>query len=144
MPMRRRAELRGLSSDHHSALILALRCKRISPSPGFDFASFWRETCETFERQLEPHFHIEEQFLLPALERLGEAKMAGRIRSEHAALRALRDDPKASAQTAIELGTLLERHIRFEEREVFEPIQDRLDPSVLAAIADATIEKSSR
>jgi hemerythrin-like domain-containing protein len=92
---------------------------------------------EAFSKHLDPHFEVEEQHLLPALEAIGEASLASRIREDHRALRALRKSDVPSPTLINHFGELLESHIRFEEREVFDPTQDRLPGHALKDIAAA-------
>jgi len=138
-------ELRGLSDDHHTGLVLARRCRQAA-RPGSDPSPevMWEQVLEAFSSHLEPHFQIEERYLLPALEAIGEASLARRIREDHGALRALRDAGAASRAAIDHFGALLESHIRYEERQVFEPTQDRLPARTLEAIAAAcrAIERS--
>ena len=89
------------------------------------------------ESHFEPHFRIEEEILLPALQAVGEAPLADRIREEHAALRRAGGDPMPEAAAVREFGQLLHDHVRFEEREVFEPLQDRLPEDALRALERA-------
>jgi hypothetical protein len=136
--MKRRSELRDLSDDHHTGLVLALRCKRTAQgTSGFSVADTWRQVQEAFTQHIEPHFGIEERYLLPALEALGEASMASRVRDGHAALREASAGGPPADRLVVEFGELLERQIRFEEREVFDKTQDRLPRGVLDAIAEA-------
>ena len=136
--MKRDPRLRDLSDDHHTGLVLARRCKQAtrakSASPP---DAVWAELRAVFVRDLEPHFRIEEQHLVPALEAIGEAALASRIREDHDALRSLRDSEAATAAELQRFGELLQAHIRFEERQIFDPTQDRLPPSALEAIARA-------
>ena len=97
----------------------------------------WEEVLEAFSSHLEPHFQIEEQHLLPALEAIGEASLASRIRQDHAVLRALRESGGSSRSVIERFGELLDAHIRYEERDVFEATQDRLPASALKAIDSA-------
>jgi hemerythrin-like domain-containing protein len=97
----------------------------------------WNQVLEAFANHLDPHFQIEEEHLLPALEAIGEASLAGRIREDHSALRALRESRAPVRTLIVQFGELLESHIRFEERQVFEPTQDRLPARGLKAIAAA-------
>lgn len=139
--MKRVPELRDLSDDHHTGLVLARRCRQAArPGAAVQPEALWRELREAFAGHLEPHFQIEERHLLPGLEAIGEASLAARIRDEHAALRALRDAPAPDRAGLARFGELLEAHIRFEEREVFEATQDRLPAPTLAAIAAACRE----
>lgn len=136
--MRRVAELRDLSDDHHTALVLARRCRRqVAERPTADL---WREVQATSALHLEPHFRIEERYLLPALESIGEGDLATRIREDHAALRALRRSDQPTPQILQDFGRLLQEHVRYEERRVFDPTQERLPKAALRAIAQACQE----
>lgn len=136
--MKRVPELRDLSDDHHTGLVLARRCKQVGRA-GFELSSetVWNHVLEAFSSHLDPHFQIEEQHLLPALEAIGEASLASRIREDHSALRALRESKTLDPTLINHFGELLESHIRFEERQVFEPMQGRLPARALKAIAAA-------
>lgn len=136
--MRRVPELIALSHDHHSALVLARRCKQSAlPAAKVLPAEAWRQVREAFPVHLELHFVIEERFLLPALEEIGESAIVERIRSDHAAMRTLAADAAAGTDAIARFGLLLEAHVRFEEREVFDVAQQRLAAAVLEEIADA-------
>lgn len=136
--MKRLRQLRDLSDDHHTGLVLARRCRR---SPEVDAAEtlerLRRLVHEAFAGHLEPHFRIEEEHLLPALETIGEAPLARRIRDDHQALRALACADAMDRASLSRFGELLDAHIRFEERQVFERVQHRLPDDVLDAIAAA-------
>lgn len=138
--MKRIPELRDLSDDHHTGLVLARRCRQCArPGSELSPAEVWAQVQASFRTDLEPHFQIEERHLLPALESIGEGPMAQRIRRDHAALRALcdADASTADASSVASFGVLLKSHIRFEEREVFDSVQDRLPADALASIAAA-------
>ncbi len=140
--MKRSAELKPLSHDHHQALFVAMQLKRASPEDGpFAFQAFADFVRETGDR----HFRIEEEILLPAwLAGVGAAAepaaLAARVAAEHLEIRA-RARRLAAAGPAPdelrELGDLLERHVRFEERELFPLIEDALDET---AIRDLGLE----
>ena len=136
--MKRIPELRDLSDDHHVALVVAQHCKRASrPDSEVTPEQIWEQVLETFSSHLEPHFQIEEAHLLPALCAIGETSLADKIREDHAALRGLRDTSPPSLVLVQRFGELLESHVRFEERQVFESTQDRLPERALVAIAQA-------
>lgn len=97
----------------------------------------WEQIREAFSEHLAPHFHIEEEHLLPALEAIGEGALAEHVRADHTALRALLAADAPDRPSILRFGELLESHIRYEERQVFEPTQDRLPASALQAIASA-------
>ena len=136
--MKRVPELRDLSDDHHTGLMLARRCRQAGRSDSeLSPPQVWKQVLEAFESFLEPHFRIEEEHLLPALEAIGEASLAKRIREDHTAMRELRESEAPSRDSVERFGALLESHIRFEERQVFESTQHRLPARALEAIAAA-------
>ena len=136
--MKRRAELRDLSDDHHTALVLARRCRQAArPAGSTSPAEVWQQIIEAFESHLEPHFQIEERHLLPALEEIGRPELAQRIREDHASLRELVRSEPPTENLLERFGRLLESHVRFEERQVFEPTQYLLPADALRAVADA-------
>jgi hypothetical protein len=117
--MKRDRRLQGLSSDHHQALVLARR------AAGGELDA--EEVRARFERELAPHFAIEEELLLPALD---DAALVARTASDHAAIRAAlaRGDLAGFAE-------LVASHVRFEERELFPACEERVSPEVLDAVA---------
>jgi hypothetical protein len=135
--VKRIPELRDLSDDHHTALVLARRCRQWAKREEEALAGAGRELREAYATHLAPHFEIEERHLLPGLDAIGEPALAERIRADHAALRALLAAPAFDRASLERFGRLLEAHVRFEEREAFEVAQLRLPAPVLRAIAEA-------
>ena len=136
--MKRVTQLRDLSDDHHTGLVLARRCRKAGDSgSGLSPEQVWEQVLEAFSSHLEPHFQIEEQHLVPALEAIGETALADRILKDHVALCSLRESKHVDRKLVGRFGELLESHIRYEERQVFEPTQHRLPSRSLAAIASA-------
>ena len=131
--MKRTVELSPLSRDHHVALEHALRLRRAS-------AGNLTQVVAAFLAFLSgpgrAHFAQEEQVLAPELPADGAAlgrRMAGeheRILSEAAALGITPDVRRAHA-----LGELLNRHVRFEERELFPVLEASLSPARLRDVA---------
>jgi len=119
--VKRHPDLRPLSEDHHTALVLARRTRRAAERGGDDAGALdaqWRDVVRAFAAELEPHFATEERWMLPRLEESGETRLVERTRADHARLRELVRDA-ASAPVLAEFAALLERHVRFEERELF-------------------------
>lgn len=126
--MKRHPHLQPLSDDHHGALVLArhieLAAKQTPEREAL--AKLWDDLQHRFARELEPHFRVEEERLLPQLEASGEHALVERARVDHARLRALaRSEP--DPVVAERFAELLHRHVRFEERELF-PRAERLLP----------------
>lgn len=132
--MKRDPRLHALSSEHHHALVLARRLAELAHAGKTDAAAA-RDLAERFARELEPHFRVEEELLLPALEQAGEDALVLRTREDHAALRAHAE--RAGRGDPTGLGDFAERlteHVRFEERALF-PRCEALPDAVLDAVA---------
>ena len=132
--MDRDARLRGLSSDHHHALVLArtIRKQYVASSSGYELLNHVRGE---FERELAPHFEIEEEILLPALAASGQGDLAERIYREHAALREhLNSAAGGDSIRILKFAEALEAHVRFEERTLFPACEAILDGATLEAV----------
>ena len=137
--MKRIEELRDLSDDHHQGLVLARRAKRASSSNDESVINaVWKEIEDKFITELEPHFQIEETYLVPEMKSESNKPMLKKFYSDHERLRAF--FKPNSARTAKDLqsfGLLLEQHIRFEERELFQEAQRVLSEDALNSISKA-------
>lgn len=129
--MKRDARLRGLSSDHHQALVIARSTLRLAEFEQADAAAA-RALAERYDRELEPHFAIEEEVLLPALEKAGEQAFVQRTLEDHAFLREIAHAAREGRTE--QLAAFAERltaHVRFEERELFPRCEELLTDEVL-------------
>lgn len=138
--MKRSAELRDLSVDHHHGLVLARRARRVGAGedPTAPEAA-WAEIERRFRDELEPHFRIEEELLVPELTRRHEHALVDRLAEDHAALRGLASPDGARDRAALcAFGERLEAHIRFEERELFPVVEARFPQAALDTVAQAT------
>lgn len=131
--MKRDSRLHGLSSDHHQALVIARGIvERTEPWTADDGVTLHGR----FERELEPHFRIEEELLLPALRTAGAAEVAARTLEDHSFLRAMVNAARTGdGQSARRFGERLREHVRFEEREMFPACETLLPGSVLDEVA---------
>lgn len=138
--MKRITELRKLSEHHHHGLVLARKAIRAASGGNeAEVKRTWDHVLKKFEMDLEPHFRIEEEYITPVLERKGEQDFARRLLSEHEQLRTfVSDEAQHNANALNRFGILLERHIRFEEREVFETVQRVFTHDELNAIIEAS------
>lgn len=139
--MKRDPRLRDLSSEHHQALVLGrMLTEHAGPWQRADGDALH----ERFERELEPHFRIEEELLLPALRDAGCGALATRTADDHARVRALVAQAHGGDGAAAHaLGALLVEHVRFEEREMFPACEQHLASDVLEAVARRTARRTS-
>ena len=133
--MKRDARLQGLSSDHHQALVLA-REVRLAVEEGKADAVLAARVVQMFKREIEPHFLIEDEVLLPALRGAAELELVTRTEEDHAFLRAsvARIGNGEHAAFAGFAQRLFE-HVRFEEAELFPRCEAVLSDAVLREVA---------
>jgi hypothetical protein len=139
--VKRSEALAGLSRDHHGALFVAMKLRRADAATIGEaltsFEAYW-------ERTGDHHFDEEERVLIGALpdDSPGWTDACARMVAEHVDLRArgaalpsLSGDEQLTA--AHELGERLSDHVRFEERELFVMLEERLDDEALQALGEA-------
>tara|TARA_R110002096_G_scaffold16898_14_gene58202 strand:+ start:44402 stop:44830 length:429 start_codon:yes stop_codon:yes gene_type:complete len=135
--MKRNANLRDLSDDHHQALVIARRANRAAAADEGTQAEVWAEITRIFEPDLAPHFAIEEQYVLPALERT-HAHLVQRTLDDHVELRHLVcEAPYGLKERLARFGSTLHDHVRFEERKLFPAFETEAGDDALRRVAAA-------
>ncbi len=137
--------------DHHYGLVLARKARAAAAtgdSQNTGQQQIWTELHAHAHDTLWHHFDIEESHIAARLKQLDDPhanQLANRLYSEHETLRRLlAPDSAQNAANLKQLGELLAEHIRFEERELFEIAQTKLDNNALQAIAAACNAKSDK
>ena len=125
----RHPSLISLSHDHHHGLALALRCRKqalgqLKPMGLKGLKERAQELRDFFANNLVRHFRAEEEALFPKLRQLvpESAALLDQLTRDHQQLRdavARLESDSGLAKLVFDLGDLLERHIRTEERELF-------------------------
>ena len=146
----RHASLIPLSQDHHQGLALALRCRKqalgqIRPMGAEGLRERVKEFVAFYASNLVPHFRAEEEVLFPLLRSAvpGSEEMIDELVRNHAQIRAAIPQLEGGTDLAkliFDLGDLLERHIRKEEREIF-PLFEQHVEGVNAETAGVEIKK---
>jgi hemerythrin-like domain-containing protein len=133
-----------LSHDHHHGLALALRCRKqslgqIKPMGAEGLRVRAQEFLRFYRDNLAAHFKAEEEVLFPLMrdQVVGCGDMLDQLAREHEQLR--RAMPQLEAGTGLaklifDLGDLLERHIRKEERELFPRFEAHADTAQADAV----------
>ena len=128
---KRHPSLVPLSREHHHGLLLAFRIKHGLPKTRRPHDSPQEQAADTvhfFKSGLVPHFAAETDILFPAIRAMQPQASAllDRLIQEHTAMRELvhhiaRQAPDGPQLTELlaSFGTLLEQHIRCEERDLF-------------------------
>ena len=135
-PLKRHPTLQPLSREHFGGLVLVRRLREAAAAG--DESS--RQTAanllhEAWETELEDHFADEEKLLGPHLADHDMARLIEEHRSleRHITMADAADCPP-SAEWLAETATLLEKHIRWEERELF-PAAERAGAAALDQMA---------
>jgi len=136
--MLRDKSLIPLSHQHQRALALCVRIDRAQPIPARDLESWQAEMEQHFEQEIKIHFAAEEQALFPAARRFPElVALVEELVADHAVLRegsAQAEARSMSAESLTSFAQQLSTHIRKEERQLFERMQNLMTEEDLAAL----------
>ena len=146
--LKRDPALVPLSRDHHFTLRQALWLRRAAGASDAGAAARVARDYIAFHRdELVPHMADEESTVFLAFERNDPAGTE-RLRGEHREIDALTsrlrsrldgaDDPRPLMG---EIASLLDDHVRYEERAYFMAVQEGLPASVLIAIGEAVARR---
>jgi hemerythrin-like domain-containing protein len=141
-----RAEaLKGLSREHHEALVLARRAIATVTDPHSAAAQDQRShLIERWAQQFAPHFAREEQTLFPALKRTGHSEPVAVARMQHDALHELvKRLRQGDALALAPWGDAMDAHVRFEERTLFPLAQTVFEPSELTDVMKPSASRLS-
>jgi len=137
MLLRRDPSLIPLSHDHHHGLVRVFEIRRALRA-GQDLDVQAEDTRRFYRQGLTPHFRAEEEVVFPAIRAAtatAEAALS-RLVDEHRQMRDMVGALDASTQRLGAFADLLERHIRFEERELFPAYQERVAPAARSAVEE--------
>ncbi len=147
---KRHPSLIPLCQDHHHGLALAIRCRKqalgqLNPGHPQGIEEHANEIKDFFLKKLCCHFEAEEMVLFPLISsHYSDAKrMAADLVHEHEQIRqgiTSLDQKSELPKALFDLGDILERHIRREERELF-PLFEHYVPAAEAEQAKGEIER---
>jgi hemerythrin-like domain-containing protein len=136
--MLRDKNLVPLSRQHQHALALCVRIERASPIGEAALAAWQAEIGQHFRAEIRIHFAAEELFVFPAARAFPELNLlVEELISEHAWLRerfAKAEAQGMSGGEIVEFAQGLSTHIRKEERQLFERVQELMSEGDLAAM----------
>lgn len=142
--MLRDKSLIPLSHQHQHALALCVRLDRAIQAGDVDLVAWQAEIQQIFQQEIAIHFAAEEEHIFPAAERVPDlTTLVERLRSEHAALREFfqwAGDRSLDQSGLQRFGQMLSTHIRTEERQLFESLQEHLSSHELGVIG-ANLER---
>lgn len=132
--LKRLPALQPLSREHHHALLLCWRIK-LGLTRKVEIARINDYVWHFWQGYLQAHFRLEETQVFPELG--NEHPMVQRAVKEHKQIESLFTNGMRTETDFELLETMLERHIRFEERVLFPEMQLILLPDALDRIAAA-------
>lgn len=143
-PIKRHEALVPLSRDHYVGLVHANRMKKSAAADRVARHKALAEFLDAWTSEIEPHFRDEERLLIPLIRDESDRR---RLLDEHARLRE-GVERAANERKSIDpdpgfvegLGRDLEQHIRWEERVLFNGIQDHASEDQLKNLSESTAE----
>jgi len=131
--------LTHLLQEHHHGLILCQNIhqglrKNIEPERIKKYCIWF------FKQHIEVHFKIEEQYFFPFLGQ--DHALVKKALREHRKIKRLIDDTKDIIKSVNLLEELIEAHIRFEEKNIFNEMQKNLPREIKNAIRKDTYSNS--
>ena len=132
-PIKRDENLKPFSREHHHGLLLSWKIKT-GFNKNIEIDRIKKYADWFYLNHLNPHFIAEEKYLFPILG--NDNDLIKRALSEHQNLRKLFESTSDIANNLHQIETDLNQHIRFEERILFNEIQDIASPEQLKAIQE--------
>ncbi|MDE3742600.1 hemerythrin domain-containing protein [Maribacter polysaccharolyticus] len=132
-PIKRNKGLIPVSRDHHHGLLLCWKI-RTGFSKDISTERIKRYTDWFFETHLMPHFDLEEKHIFPILG--NQHELVKKALAEHRSLIALFTDCDNIEHALHMIVETLQEHIRFEERVLFQEIQEVATEEQLNLVGD--------
>jgi hemerythrin-like domain-containing protein len=136
--MLRDRNLIPLSHQHQHALALCVRLDRALQAGELDLEAWHAEIQQHFEQEIGIHFAAEEKELFPIARRFADLQtLVEELLGEHVVLREFFARAASRTLSAGDLAAFVDKlakHIRKEERHLFEGLQRLMRPQDLAAL----------
>lgn len=136
--MLRDRNLIPLSRQHQHALALCVRIERASPIGEEDVEVWQAEVAQHFQNEIRVHFAAEENVLFPAARKFPAlVPLVEELLLDHFMLRenfAQSEARQMSPTSLFAFAQNMSSHIRKEERQLFERMQELMSPEDLAAL----------
>lgn len=139
----RHVALAPFSRDHYVGLTQARHLIRASEGGAQERRRIITEFMVAWQQEILIHFQDEERLLISLMSNADQQRMLvehRQITDLATALMAQQNDVSPDADLMAETGTLLKKHIRWEEREAFRHIQEQVTQDTLEKLHISTIE----
>jgi hemerythrin-like domain-containing protein len=139
--MLRDRNLIPLSHQHQRALALCVRIDRASPIGKADLAAWQAEIAQHFQTEIRIHFAAEESVLFPAARKFPAlCPLVEELLLDHFMLREGFAKAEAHAMSTTDVAAFAQQmsaHIRKEERQLFERLQELMSQEELGLVGQA-------
>jgi hemerythrin-like domain-containing protein len=136
--MLRDRNLIPLSHQHQRALALCVRIDRAAPIGNADLAAWQAEIAQHFQTEIRVHFAAEENVLFPAARKFPALiPLVEELLLDHFMLRESFAKAEAHAMSTTDLSAFAQQmsaHIRKEERQLFERLQELMTQEELGRL----------
>lgn len=143
-PIVRHEALAPLSRDHYAGLVQAqhlIKAGDTAKSLSVDRRQAVAEFLDSWQREIQPHFDDEEKLLDGLMSDADQKQFLSehqQLRTLALQLKALRKEIDPDPEKLTELGHLLNSHIRWEERHLFNQLQQSLTKTQLKELQQRT------
>lgn len=134
-PIKRHKALVSFSKDHHFGLLLSWKIRQ-GIDKGVSAERISNYVLYFFENELQKHFNEEEKMLFALLP--SHDALRKKAEAQHQSIYQLVKTIKANKNqqpVLKQLADVLEEHLRFEERELFNHIQQKVPPAELEKVS---------
>ncbi|MGV8946945.1 MAG: hemerythrin domain-containing protein [Lutibacter sp.] len=135
--IKRHEALKKYSREHHHGLLLCWKI-RAGIKNNTELSRIKTYADWFYQTYLISHFEIEEEYLFPILD--DQNNLVRKAISEHRRLKRLFEDNLDLQKSLSFIEEELERHIRFEERILFNEIQKKASPEQSLSFEQILIE----
>src|SRR5690554_1328945 len=137
-PIKRHEALQPLSREHHQGLLLAFKIGK-GLSKNIEGERITKYLQWFFEYYLNSHFEAEEKYAFPILGK--EHEMVKEAITQHREIKTLIFSENTSVAHLKEIQNLMKKHIRLEERQLFNIIQETASEAQLVELASQLHEE---
>lgn len=139
-PIRRHTAMQPISREHHHSLLFCWKIrtgitKSVDPARMIKYADWFYRT------YIIPHFEEEEKYIFPILG--SDSELVKRALTEHRKIKRLFEKRNDSLTSLTIIEETLENHIRFEERVLFNKIQEVASEEDLSMVNAMHTDKGS-
>lgn len=132
-PIKRHESLKKFSREHHHGLLLSWKI-RAGLKMEVDASRMKAYTDWFWKEHLEEHFQEEEKWIFPILP--ADHELLKQVREHHKKVRNLFESDEVTTETLDKLQSAVDTLIRFEERELFNAVQEVATESQLQKVFD--------